>query len=227
MHSSKIMGGFTTVVEMRALESHKRQESAGTTLGFHSTTSTNHHGFPWVFPSIHWKHGGLTTSESTARVGALMRMGSMIFPLGMGWGSSDVKSGSWGSFMKSRIQVGQGSCWQLVDFRKAVFFLGHGRHGRLTLKLGDGTKEAYQSCRLPCFWLIQRNSAEGQPFCHPMFGYPSIQPKLLGAAGNAASSGIAEKLPHVQLGLVGWVEITDRSQFVVASPVIPTTFDNE
>ena len=60
-----------------------------------------------------------------------------------------------------------------------------------------------------------------------MFGYPSIQPKLLGAAGNAASSGIAEKLPHVQLGLVGWVEITDRSQFVVASPVIPTTFDNK
>jgi hypothetical protein len=60
-----------------------------------------------------------------------------------------------------------------------------------------------------------------------MFGYPSIQPKLLGTAGNAASSGIAEKLPHVQLGLVGWVEITDRSQFVVASPVIPTTFDNK
>ena len=109
MHSSKIMGGFTTVVEMLALESHKRHESPW---------------FPMSFPSIHWKHGGLTTSESTARVGALMRMGSMIFPLGMGWGSSDVKSGSWGSFMKSRIQVGQGSCWQLVDFRKAAFFFG-------------------------------------------------------------------------------------------------------
>ena len=138
-------------------------------LGFHSTTSTNHHGFPWVFPSIHWKHGGLTTSESTARVGPwcgwvpwfshwewdgvvqMLNRDLRIF--------YEITDSSWSRLL---LTVGR--------FQKAVFFFGSWPSWPLDSKTRDGTKEVYQSCRLPCFWLIQQNSAEGQSFATQCLG---------------------------------------------------------